>query len=588
MFHRLRASLAVAAAAALLIVPLIPQAADAQARDGARFRVIVPDLQPTDGSRDRFGERVADRVRDLLDLDTHVAMSQRDIDRAARDFDLRYRDLDCTMARQLASQIDVPLVMCGEYHEEDGQFQVAVSFFTVPAGEEFVMEPVLVAQNDEAGAAQNIRTSFEGMVEQVQNISWCQAEYASSNWDQALRYCTRAVELAPHSHEARYALGRTYLETEQWQESLDQFEHLLAEDPRNDDVLENAAWVAGQVGDTDKAREYYTRFLEINPDNVNVRIRVAYDLAQAGDSYGAMTLLEEGIEQEPENVDLHEAYGSYAFRAAVERQATEPQPATQDGDAPSVSPEVAELFRTAIRSYEVVMEERGSEARASYAVNSMRAYRQLDEPQEAIRIGRRAAEFHPDDAQIQSQLANAYNDAGDVDSAITALERALEIQPDLPQARTRQGAFLMQAGRVNEAITAFEAAAQAGEQRPDQLAGMIFSHGYSNYIQDRSDLQEGIRLIERAKQFDVSTEFREQLDFFHGYALMRRGEQVQQPQNLESARASRPIFQRSRELFQAGSGYAQRSGQNLSNLLEAVDTYIEIQDAIIARESRNR
>jgi tetratricopeptide (TPR) repeat protein len=586
MCQRLSSILAVVATAAFLLIPLTPQTAEAQ--DGSRFRVIVPDLQPTDGSRDRFGERVADNVRDLIDMDTHVAMSQRDIDRAARDFDLRYRDLDCTTARQLASQLDVPLVMCGEYHEEGDQYRMDVTFFTVPAGEEFVIESVAVAQNDESGAASHIRNSFGDLIQEVQTVAFCQAEYASSNWDQALDYCSRAVELAPQSNEARYALARTYLETEQWQNSLDHFEVLLDDDPRNDDVLNNAAYVAGQLGDTDKAREYYTRFLDINPDNVSVRNRVAYELAQAGDDEGAMNLLQEGIEQEPDNIELHERFGMYAFRAATARQSTEPQPSTQDGDGPRVSSEVAELFRTAIASLEMVIEEQGADADSRYAVNSMRAYRQLDEPAEAIRIGEMAQDLYPDNADLQSQLANAYNDVGDVDSAIAALDRALEINPDLSQARTRQGNFYLQAGRVAEATEALKRAADAGEQQPDQLAGMLFSHGFSNYIQNQEDIPEGVRLIEEAKTFDVSTEFREQLDFFHGYGLYLRAEQVQQPQNLESAQRSKPIFEEAARHIRSGEGYAQRSGQDMQNLLDAISQYIEIQDAIIAREGRRR
>lgn len=586
MFQRLGVTLAAAATAAVLLVPVTPQAADAQ--EGSRFRVMVPNVQPTDDSRDRFGQRVARNVRDLIDLDTHVAMSERDIDRAARDFDLRYRDLDCITARQLASQIDVPLVMCGYYHAEGDDFEVSATFFTVPAGEEYPVEPFRVAQGDEDGAAAQIRTSFEGLIQQVQTVAFCQAEFASGNWDQSLDYCSRAVELSPESDGARYAYARTLLELERWQESLNQFETLLADDPRNDDVLNNAAFVAGQLGDTDKAREYYTRFLEINPDNVAVRNRVAFELAQAGDDLGAMNLLREGLEQEPDNLDLHERFGMYAFRAAINLQSTAPQPATQDGDAPRIDPEVEQLFRTALTSLELVIEERGAEAPASYAVNSMRAYRQLGEPEAAVRVGQQAARFHPDDAQIQSQMANAFNDMGDVDSAIAALDRALEIDPNLAQARVRQGNFALQAGRVDDAIVALRAAEAAGEQGSDQLSGMIFSYGFSNYVQTGENLQRGIELIQEAKDFDVSAEWREQLDFFHGYSLYLRAEAVQQPQTLESARASKPIFEQAAQYVRAGAGYAQRSGQNMQSILDAISQYVEIQDAIIARESRNR
>ena len=587
MFDRLSVSLVVAAVAAFLLVPLMPQTVEAQ----ERARVMVPDLQPTDDSRERFGEDVAEELRDLIDLQRHVAMSERDIDQAAREFEMRYRDLDCTTARQLASQIDVPLVLCGEYHTAaDGEYYLEATFYTIPALEEFPVEPLTLYYRDYEQAARHILASFERTAEQVLAIGLCQSERGSQNWEQAVVYCTQALELAPESEQARYALARSYFETEEWENALHHFEYLLEDDPRNDDLLHNAAYVSAQLGDTDRAREYYSGYLEINPDDVNVRLTVAYDLAQAGDYYGAMTLLEQGMEQEPENVELNEAFGMYAFRAALNLQDLDPSPAVaQDSDQPRLTAEVAELYRTAIQALDFVLEQRGAEARVTHAVNIMRAYRQLDELENALEIGQRASEIFPGEARIHGQLAGVQNELGNVDDAIASLERAMELDPEGAEVSspwTRMGNFLMDAGRPDEAIAAFHNAQERQEQQPDQLASMIFSHAYGNYIQERTNIQRGVELIEEAKEFNVSTEFREQLNFFHGYALMRLGEQIQQPQSLETARRSLPIFQRAREMVQAGEGHAQRTGQSVAGLLDPIDTYIEIQEAIIAREGR--
>lgn len=584
MIGTLRAHIIAATVASFFLVPVLPQAVEAQV--GSRFRVMVPNLAPEDDTRDRFGQRVANNVRDLFDLDRHIAMTEREIDQAARDFDLRYRDLDCITARQLAAQIEVPLVMCGYYQSVGDELSVTASFFTVPEGEEFPITAFTIPENDERGAANRILEEFQALDQQIQNIAWCQQEFGSNNWEGALNYCSTAVELSPESEQARFALAITYRELNDFESSLEHLEHLLDGDPYSESYLENAAWVAAQIGDRDRSREYYTRYLEQNPENVQVRITVAHELAQAGDPYGAMSLLEEGMEQQPDNVDLHERFGSYAFRAALDRQQAQPQPVAQDSDAPRLDPEVAELFRTAVASFEFVLEERGSETQANYVVNLIRAYRQLGEVENAIRLGQRGAEYFPQNAQIQSNLANAYNEAGQIDEAIAALERALEIDPDLPDARTRQGNFLLQAGDVDRAIESLKAAEAAGERESDQLASMIFQHAYSTYVQPQENVQRGVALIEEAKTFDVSTEFREQLHFFHGYALLRHGEAVQEPNTLESARAALPIFQRAREMVQAGAGHAQRTGQDINGLLEPINVYIEIQEAIIQREGR--
>ncbi len=583
MIQRMKGTL-IATVMVLLALPFIPQQADAQ--DGSRFRVLVADLKPTDGTRDRFGERTSDEVRDLIDLPTHVALSSRDADRAAREYDLRLGDLDCVTAQQLATQMSIPLIMCGEYHEVNGEIRYEARFITVPAGEEFSVEPQTLPENQHETAARHILASFENTVEQVQFISWCGSEYNASNWDGAMQYCTRAVELVPESAEARFALARTLMEIEEYQESLDHFRTLLEDDPNSSQYLENAGWVAAQLDETDEARDYYTRFLERNPDNVQVRLRVAYDLAQTGDAYGAMTLLEEGFERDPDHVDLHEQYGSYAFRAAIDLQQQRPQAQQQDGDQPALDPEVAELFRTAIASLDVVLEERGSESRTQYVVNSMRAYLQLNEPEEAIALGQRGTEWFPENADILSQLATAHNRVGNIDEAVASLSAALEINPDLANARGRMANYYLEADRIDDAVDMIHSAAEAGDQSPDALGGILLSHGFSQGVQ-AGDYEMGIRLFEAIKEMDVSDEFRSQTNFFHGYALYEQGRALQEPQTVESAQRTLPMFQEALEHLRAGELYAQENpGSNLNQIIDATNQFIEIQDAIIRRGSR--
>jgi tetratricopeptide (TPR) repeat protein len=582
MFERLSASITVAAAAALLTIPLLPQSAEAQ--DGARFRVLVPNLQPEEGAANRFGERVANNLRDLIDLPTHVAMDRRDIDRAAREYNMRLNDLGCLEARQLAALIDVPLVMCGTYSETGDQYDVNVVFYTVPEGEEFTVAPFQIAQRDERPAAERILGGFESLVQQVQYVAWCAQEYGSSNWEGALNYCTQAVDVAPDSHGARFALARTYMEMENFDVSLQHFEHLLDTDPYDDNVLQNAAWVAGQLGDTDKARDYYTRYLELNPGNTAVRIRVAFDLAQAGDSYGAMQFVQVGLQDNPDHVELLEAYGSYAFRAAVERQSM--QPAGQDADQ-TLPPDIAELFREASETLMRVVEIEGSESRPQYVTNAIRAYLQLNEVDQAVRTAERGLQVFPEEANIWSEKSTAENRRGNVDQAVQDLERAVALNPDLPNARARMGNYMIAAGRIEDGARYLRQAVESGEQPADQMAAILFNQAYQNGIQENRDLAHGIQVIRLAKDLPVGEQWREQLDFWHGYALYQQGIQAQNPQTPESAQRSRPLFQEARQLFVASRGYADRTqGVNYDQLIAATDQYLEIQDAIIRRGGR--
>ena len=568
-------------AALLLMVPFVHQEAEAQA--GGRMRVLVADLTPTGDAEDDFGRDLSDELRELIDLDTHVAMSDDEIDDAADEYDMDWRDLNCLLSQQLAVEISVPMIFCGRYEQSGESVNYSAQFVTVPGGDVFEVEPQTVTEDDIDVAATHVMEFFEATIDMVSAIAFCGMEYNSSNWQGSLDYCSRAVDLAPESMEARAALARTYLELEQYEESLGQFEVLLESDPFDINSLESAGFVASQVGETDAARDYYTRYLELNPENVAVRMRVAYDLAQTGDEVGAMGLLEVGIEQEPENVDLHEQYGSMAARAAVSMQVMSPLP--QDGGQPApLSPENRDLFRKAVSSLTVVLDAMAAEAPPVYLGNIVASHIALGEFEEALTMGRRGLEYYPDDATVRSQLANAYNQADQIGQAISTLEEALAIDPDVPNAYARIGQWLLTEDRVEEAGEAFQQAVERGEQPADVLANQIFGHGYNTRDQERGDFNGAIEAYNVARQLDVTPGLRSQINFFHGYARYRQAEAVNQPNTVESAQASLPLFQEALAQFNQATEYGQvNPGSNLSQFIAGTTTYVEIQEGIIAR-----
>lgn len=580
--QRLRASL-VAFAALLLTVPFIPQQLEAQ-QAGGRFQVLVADLHASDGSNRDFGRDVSEELRELIDLATHVAMDEDDIDDAADEYDMDWRDLDCNLSRQLAGQIEVPMVFCGTYAGGD-MVEYSARFITIPAGEEFEVPAGQINRDDPEVAAQQIMDFFQVTTETVAQISYCGQDFNSQNWEGALQYCTRALELAPQSQEARSALAATYLQLEQYEESLEQYQALLEADPYNSNALESAGYVASQVGETELARDYYARYLELNPDNVQIRMRVAYDLAQTGDDLGAMTLLEDGIEQAPDNIDLHEQYGSMAARAALQLQEQVRQERAQSGESASaeLDPEVAELFRKAVSSLTEVLEARGEESLPQYVMNTMGAHIQLNELDEAIALGERGLRYFPDNAQVRSTLANAYNRAGQLDQAIATLEEALEINPDLPNAYSRVGQWLLAAGRLDDAGEALNMAAERGEQPVDVLSDILFGHGY-NTLHQNGEYREAIEAYNAARLDGISEAQSSKLSFFHGYALFQLGDQTQQAQTLESAQQSLPIFQEALTHLNRARVYGDANpGTNLDQFIDGTSQYIQIQEAIIER-----
>ncbi len=92
-------------------------------------------------------------------------------------------------------------------------------------------------------------------------------------------------------------------------------------------------------------------------------------------------------------------------------------------------------------------------------------------------------------------------------------------------------------------------------------------------------------VIGLAKQFDVSDLSRQEMDFWLGYAIFQSARAQQEPQTLETARATLPRFQEVLRLMQGCADYTQRNNResNRQELLNATNTFIEIQDAIIRR-----
>ena len=77
MNGRLRLGLLALVTACLAAIPLHPQEVSAQ-EPTARFRVMVPDIQPLNGAEKRFGERLADELRDLInEMLTHQPIEER-------------------------------------------------------------------------------------------------------------------------------------------------------------------------------------------------------------------------------------------------------------------------------------------------------------------------------------------------------------------------------------------------------------------------------------------------------------------------------------------------------------------------------
>ncbi len=544
--------------------------------NGGRYEVVVPTFERTGDARADFGEDAAERLRGMIDdLATHRPVPTSDVEALLRRNELSMGELNCVLTRQLTTQLGAEVAACISYEPAGGNdVRVSASFVDVGSGEAFDIEPFTIGQGDDREAAQRIFDAFSGFVEQQRASIFCR-EYASSDlWDDAETQCLRSIELNPEAEASLYTLARVYMEQERFEESLETLEQLLEVNPSHENGLQTAGYVAAQLGRAEEARDYYASYLQWNPENERVRIQVAYDLAQAGDPVGALQLIEEGIELDPDHIDFYSYRGNFAFSAAED--------ARREADSDEIPAEVEELYRTALNSYERLLDADTVEVAPSQLRNAAAAYLQLEEPEEAVRFARRALDEHPEEASLWSIYAQALRDTGEISDALAALDSLQRVDPDYANTTARQARWLLDEGQVDRAISLFREAVERGEQSADAIANTLFSNAHSEGVR-RDNYQYAIRLIQEAKRFDVSSEVREQLDFWHAYSLMQRGIRIQEPETANSARQALPLFREARQLFNRAATYARENGYNVGQMIDATEQYIEIQEALIER-----
>lgn len=577
MYERLTRGLTTGVAA-LLLASFLPSFAAAQEQTAsARFRVLVPNFWPAEGGNKGLGEKVAEELRDLInDFPTHQPIDRKDLRDVLKQNRVDEDDLDCIKARQLANIANAAVVVCGNVTPAGGKdSQIDARFIDVATGEEFNVPPITVGEKGQEEAASHISESFRTLVEQQRYAQFC-AEYAQSQqWESALENCTRAIELNPNGTASLYTRGFVYNSLERFDEAMQDFRVVLEKNPIHENSLLGAGYAAVKMGNAEEARGFYNDYLELSPGNVQVRMKVAFDMAQAGDPYGAMQTVKAGLEIEPENADLLEQYARYAIVAATAAAGPNPN---------EVTDEQRQLLQEGLQAYSKVLPMRGSEANVTDIRNRIAALQQLGQLPEAISAAEQALQTHGEEAQLWSLYADVLKRADRLDDALVALDRVQAIDAEYANLLARKGLWLMEAGRTDEAIPILRTAVDSGEQSGDAIANMLFGEGYRGGVQEQN-FGKAIQLFDHASSFAQSSEVKDQVGFWNGYARYKMGEAIQKPQTLETAQRALPYFQRALELFTAHRAYERQQNVNIDQYIKNSTTFIEIQEAIIKRGS---
>ena len=551
------------------------------AQNQGRFNVLIPYFEPLGGADDDFGKDASEELRDLINtLATHQPVEEDDIKDEAKRFDLKIEDLNCIRTRQLSAQMNSEVALCASYTENpDKSWTVNAEFWAVD-GESFVVSEITVGEKEEERAANHIFTEFDLYIQQIRAAAICGDYYASQQWDNALRNCDQALELNPNAIQTRFLRGSILNKQERFPEALEELDRVLGINGFHEEALQLAAYIATTEGQQDKGREYYGRYLELNPGNAAIRMRIAYEQAQAGDPVGAMDFIQVGLDVDAENVDLWEQYGGFAFRAAGDAQQ---MAALSASDDTGISPEAQEYYRRAVNAYEKVFEGKGAETPVGHMRSILAAYIQLEELDAAIEFGGKALQTHGEEDVLWSFYADALQRTGRLDEAIAALDRVREINPAHPSASLRQGNWLIEAGRLEDAVMVLKDAVTSNPAQAEQAARMIFNDAYQKGYQQK-EYAYAIAGMTMAKELSgLSEGLTSQLNFWHGFSIYQAAVAEQEPQTLGSAQSTLPKFQEAMGLLGQSGDYPGTVNVNLTQVLENLTTYVEIQEAIIKR-----
>ena len=568
------------ALAALIVAPFATVQASSAQQEMGRVKVLVPDLFATEGQDRGWGEDVAKELREVInELATHQPIERNEIRDQLRRFELKMEDLNCISTIQLAPQISAGVAFCANYRVAgDNRELFDIAFVDATSSARFPVENFTVHKDQKEEAAARIGAVFDVLVQQLRFRLFCFDYAQQEDWEGALRNCDDALGLNPDDQGVRYQRAQALRQLDRMDEALAEVQTILEVDPYNEDALNLGGYLATTLGQAAAGREYYGRYLEVNPNAEAVRRRIAYEMFQAGDAEGALLLLEAGLEND-DSPGLLGDLGSYAMEAA--RQAT-PE-GLQPTDA--LPAEVVALYRRSISALEQVFAVRGDSMDVGQIRNIVSAYAQIGEAENAVTFAERALEVYPNEAALLSTYSTALQRLDRIDEAVTALQRIEAIDPSYPSLFARQAQLLIQAGRRDDALPIMQRAVAQGAD-PNQLAALLFSDAYTKGLDTKNpnrNLDYGIAGVVAAKTLDLNAETKAQMDFWHGYGIYMKALVLQEPNTLDSARRTAPMFEQAIPLLEAGASYAPSVGIPPDQIPAAARQYLDIQNAIIRR-----
>jgi tetratricopeptide (TPR) repeat protein len=582
-------------AATLLLTVAVTAAAAAQGQQPAastKFKVLVLPLTRVGDAKGNFGKDVAEELRKLIvTTPRHEPVDKPEIDAAMRKYGLKTDEMDCVKNRQLATQINSELAVCGRFAGGGTSYQVD-SIQVISAKTQQAFEIPNVTAGTAKEAATKIFDQFKKVIGSMENLAYCAQYIDSQQYDQAIKNCDDALAINPTSEQGNklkaFALMQQAGQGEnadkaKLQQALALYKKVLEVNPIEQDALRNGGIVAARVGEQETSRQYFKQYLELNPGDVSVRVSVANEANKAKDPEGALRVIEEGLKTDSANVDLLTFAGIYAGAAAFNAQMAAAANATPG--KPTEMPEAAKkMYETSYGYLKRVFDVKKGEVDPAIAEQMIKTLVLLERNQEAVDLGKQLVANPKASAAIDVTYAAALLNSGDIKGAMAAYDAAIaKNDPSMKDLQRRKADALIRAGMLNEAKEAFRAAVTAGQIAPDSASNMIWQFALTEpYQKKKWELFSSY--LDAAEEFAKDPMEVSKLKFWRGFMYFQQATALGQPDNAAKAKNALPIYKKALDTLRDGAAYGRSKPEyNYAQMTDYLTKNIEYLNALIKR-----
>jgi tetratricopeptide (TPR) repeat protein len=476
-------------------------------------------------------------------------------------YGLKADEMDCVKNRQLATQINSELALCGRFGGNNGSFQID-SILVISAKTQEAFEIQAVSAATAKDAATKIFDQFKRIIGSMETLAYCAQYIESQSYDQALKNCDEALTINPNSERgnklkafALFSMAGTgeAADKAKLQQSLDLYKKVLEINPIEQEALRTGGVVAARLGQNDLSRQYFKQYLELNPGDVSVRVSIANDQAKAGDPEGALRVVEEGLKTEAENPDLLMFAGIYAGSAAFNVHKTAP-PGSKE--VPAAAKTMYEASYTYLKK---AYDAKKGEVEPAIAEQMIKTLVILERYQEAENLGKELAAKPNVSAAILVTYAAALLNNGKVTEAMAVYDQAIaKNDPTMKDLQRRKADALIRAEMLDPAREAFRAAVATSQIPADEASNMIVQFGLSGPLA-KKNWDSFTNYLDAASEFAQSDMEKSKISFWRGYMYFQQATALGQPTKAAQAKTALPVYQKALRTLQDGATFGRSS-----------------------------